>query len=370
MTPNRIAALAQGAQPQQDSTLIIEGAMGLFDGAPSLDPLRDGKGACADLARHLNIPVVLVVDAGRMAQSIAPLVAGFMAHDATVRIAGIILNNVGSDRHRDMLMRALAPLGVAVFGAVPRSRAIHHPDRHLGLVQAREHSDLDQFLETAADVIDAHVNIFALMECATTLTATSAMTAPRTAPPAQTIAVAQDDAFAFTYPHLLQDWRDQGAEITIFSPLLDQAPPLADLTYLPGGYPELHAERLSNNLHFMQGLRMSAAQGSVYGECGGFMVLGDGMIDAKGQRHKMAGLLALETSFQTRKLHLGYRAVHGNTGPFKGDWTAHEFHYATTLKAAGDPLFTARDAMDADLGATGLVKRSVSGSFMHLIDAA
>ncbi|SEK97284.1 cobyrinate a,c-diamide synthase [Pacificibacter marinus] len=368
MTPDRVASLAQGRNYPQDSTLIIEGAMGLFDGAPHLDPARDGKGACADLARQLNIPVILVVDAGRMAQSIAPLVAGFIGHDPTVKIAGLILNNVGSDRHRDMLLRALKPLGVTIFGTVPRSRAIAHPDRHLGLVQARERSDLDQFLEVAADVIDAHVDVAGLMACVAKIT--PATFTPRTLPPAQTIAVAQDDAFAFAYPHLLQDWRDQGAEITTFSPLADQAPPPAELTYLPGGYPELHAGRLSNNHHFMQGLREAAARRAVYGECGGYMVLGDGMIDAQGQRHKMAGLLSLETSFETRKLHLGYRKVQAATGPFKGGWTAHEFHYATTLKANGTPLFTACDAMETQLAATGLINGSVAGSFMHLIDAA
>lgn len=365
MGPARLHSLAQN---DTDSTLIIEGAMGLFDGAPSLDPTTDGKGASADLARLFDIPVILLVDASRMAQSIAAIVAGFIAHDPRVRIAGVILNKIGSQRHLDMLKRALIPLGIPVLGAVPRSADIVHPDRHLGLVQAQERDDLDLFLNTVADSVAAHVDLDAILSLATDL-APAPNTTPRT-PPAQSIAVAQDDAFAFAYPHLLADWRAQGAEISFFSPLADQAPQPAALTYLPGGYPELHAGRLASNHHFMQGLREAAARRTVYGECGGYMVLGDGMIDAKGQRHKMAGLLGLETSFETRKLHLGYRSVHSNGGPFQGQWNAHEFHYATTVKAAGTALFTATDAMDQNLPDAGLINGSVSGSFLHLIDHA
>jgi cobyrinic acid a,c-diamide synthase len=365
MDENRLKSLAQS---DAEATLIIEGAMGLFDGAPSLDPALDGKGASADLARLFDIPVILVIDASRMAQSIGAIVAGFIAHDPRLRIAGVILNKVGSLRHRDMLVRALAHVDVPVLGAVPRSADIVHPDRHLGLVQAQERHDLDAYLNTVADSVAAHVDLDAILALAGDL----APAPPHTAltPPAQTIAVAQDAAFAFAYPHLLADWRKQGADISFFSPLADQAPRTADLTYLPGGYPELYAGKLASNHHFMQGLREAAARRAVYGECGGYMVLGDGMIDAAGQRHKMAGLLGLETSFETRKLHLGYRAVHSDCGLFQGSWRGHEFHYATTLKAEGKPLFKAKDAMDHVLPDTGLINGSVSGSFMHLIDRA
>ncbi|MEN8832249.1 cobyrinate a,c-diamide synthase [Pacificibacter sp.] len=365
MTPNRLTALAHSGSAD---TLVIEGAMGLFDGAPSLDPAQDGKGASADLARLFDIPVILVVDSARMAQSIAATVAGFVAHDPRVRIAGVILNKVGSLRHRDMLERALALIDVPVLGAVPRSADIVHPDRHLGLVQAQERTDLESYLNTVADSVAAHVDLDTILALTQDVEAASPhKPAP---PPAQSIAVAQDAAFAFAYPHLLADWHAQGAEISFFSPLADQAPAPMALTYLPGGYPELYAGQLSGNHHFMQGLREAAARRAVYGECGGYMVLGDGMIDADGNRHKMAGLLGLETSFETRKLHLGYRAVTAQTGPFAGSWAAHEFHYATTLKASGSALFTAKDAMNQELPEAGLINGSVSGSFMHLIDRA
>ena len=354
MTPDRVRSLAAGPTP-----LIVEGAMGLFDGAPP-----DGKGACADLARILHLPVVLVIDAGKMAGSVAALAAGFINHDPQVKIAGVILNNVGSARHESMLRRALQD--VRIFGAIPRTPDLHHPSRHLGLVQATEHPDLDAYLDRAGDLMARHLDLDGLMRLHTApLLPANSKPIP---PPGQTIAVAQDAAFAFCYPHLLNDWRSAGAQVSFFSPLADEPAPTADVIYLPGGYPELHAGRIAANSTFLDSLRNSPAH--IYGECGGYMVLGQGLIDADGQRHAMAGLLGLETSFARRKLHLGYRHLTATKGIMCGAWTGHEFHYATTLQAIGDPLFTAQDAEAAPLPAMGLINGKVSGSFGHLIDAA
>ena len=353
MTPDRIRALAGGATP-----LIIEGAMGLFDGAPP-----DGKGASADLARLLDLPVILVIDAGRMAGSVAALASGFMRHDPSVRVAGVILNNVGSPRHEAMLRRALA--GITVFGAIPRDGAISQPSRHLGLVQAQERPDLEDFLEAAADLVAANCDLESLGAMLGPCPATRA--APIT-PPAGSIAVARDAAFAFSYPHLLDGWHAAGANLRFFSPLADEAAPQADLIYLPGGYPELHAGRLAANSRFLESLRTTATP--VYGECGGYMVLGDALTDAEGVTHAMAGLLPLETSFASRKLHLGYREMTATDGPFRGAWKGHEFHYATTIRAAGTPLFQIKDAEGNALPPMGLIAGRVSGSFAHLIDRA
>lgn len=333
--------------------------MGLFDGAPP-----DGKGACADLARILHLPVVLVIDAGKMAGSVAALAAGFINHDPQINIAGVILNNLGSARHESMLRRALH--NVRIFGAIPRTPNLHHPSRHLGLVQATEHPDLDAYLDRAGDLMARHLDLDGLMQLHTApLLPANSKPMP---PPGQTIAVAQDTAFAFCYPHLLNDWRSAGAQVSFFSPLADEPVPTADVIYLPGGYPELHAGRIAANSTFLDSLRNSPAH--IYGECGGYMVLGQGLIDADGQRHAMAGLLGLETSFASRKLHLGYRHLTATKGIMCGAWTGHEFHYATTLKASGDPLFIATDAEGALLPAMGLINGKVSGSFGHLIDAA
>ena len=350
MPPAVVAGLAAGP-----GLLLIEGAMGRFDGAPP-----DGRGAVADLARDLGLPVVLVVDAARMAQSVAPLVAGFASHDARVRVAGVILNRVGSARHEAML-RAACPL--LVLGAVPRDAGLATPSRHLGLVPAAERPDLDAFLAHAGAVLGARVDLDALVALAAPLP-----DAPRIPlrPPAQRIALARDAAFAFAYPHLLEGWRAAGAEIVPFSPLADEPAPAADLVLLPGGYPELHAGRIAAAGRFLASLRGRA----VHGECGGYMAMGDGLVDAQGRRHAMAGLLRLETSFADRRLHLGYRRLEAEAGPFPGRWAGHEFHYATTLRAEGAPLYAARDAEGAPLPPMGLREGAASGSFAHLIAPA
>lgn len=359
MRPERIAALAAGNTP-----LIIEGAMGLFDGAPP-----DGKGAVADLARRLGLPVVLVVDAGRMAGSVAALVAGFAEHDPAVKIAGVILNNIGSDRHERMLRRALGS-GPPVLGAVRRDAALALPSRHLGLVQAEEREALDSFLDLAADRMEAALDTRALADLTTHAPALPARPAARLAPPAQTIGIARDRAFSFAYPHMLDDWRRAGAELRLFSPLADDPVPDCEFLFLPGGYPELFTDELARATRFMQSLRNAAHTTEIYGECGGYMVLGQAITTADSTRVPMAGLLDLETSFEAPRLHLGYRHLHTAHGRLAGDWTGHEFHYATTLSARGTPLFEAKDAEGTALGPVGLVNGRVSGSFAHLIDRA
>ena len=358
MPPERIKALAAGPD-----LLLIEGAMGLFDGAPPA-----GKGATADLARLLALPVLLIIDAARMAQSVAPLVAGFAGHDPDVQIAGILLNNVGSDRHASMLRRSLQDSGIPVLGAVTRTAGLSHPSRHLGLVQAGERADLEPYLDAVADVVGQALDLDRLLALAAPLPA--ANSTPGLAPPAQRIAVASDQAFAFAYPHLLADWRRAGAELSFFSPLADQAPDPADMILLPGGYPELHAGRLAAATTFRSALTKAAQNTAIYGECGGYMALGQTLTDAEGQTHAMLGLLPLHTSFASPKLHLGYRNLTADSGPFRGNFTAHEFHYATTLRADGTPLFQASDAEAKPLPPMGLIAGRVCGSFAHIIDAA
>lgn len=154
-----------------------------------------------------------------------------------------------------------------------------------------------------------------------------------------------------------------------FSPLADEPAPKADLIFLPGGYPELHAHRLSAATTFRNSMQAAARSGTqIYGECGGYMILGETLTDADGTSHEMLGLLALQTSFAKRKLHLGYRSVIATSGPFIGTFAAHEFHYATTTEAKGTPLFTAQDAEGNDLGKFGLINGTTCGSFAHLIE--
>ncbi|KQT46220.1 cobyrinic acid a,c-diamide synthase [Aureimonas sp. Leaf454] len=346
---------------------VVEGMMGLFDGA------ADGSGSSADLARRLGLAVLLVVDCAKVSHSVAALVRGFRDHRPDIALSGLLLNRVGSDRHETMLRTALAPLAVPVLGAIPRAAALVLPERHLGLVQAGEHGALESFIEGAARLVADHCDMEAVERLARR-TARRGPDVARLPPLGQRIAVARDDAFAFAYPHLLQGWRRAGAQILFFSPLGDEAPDAgADAVYLPGGYPELHAGRLAACSRFAAGLRRKAAEGAaIYGECGGYMVLGHGLVDASGTRHAMTGLLPLETSFAARRLHLGYRRASAlGTFPFAGDVTAHEFHYATILsQGPALPLFQIEDAQGTDLGLAGLREGRVAGSFLHVIDLA
>lgn len=360
---------AQAAQCAERGMLIIEAMMGLFDGA------ADGTGSAGDLAALLSLPVVLVVDCGRTSQSVAALVTGFSRFRSDVQVAGVILNRVGSDRHEGMLREAMAKAEVPVLGSLRSDKALSLPERHLGLVQAGEHGALEAFIENAADAVEAGVDLDRLMQLAAKTTAASSSASVTSLPPlGQRIAIARDIAFAFSYPHLLEDWRAQGAELSFFSPLADEAPSAdVDAIYLPGGYPELHAGKLASAERFRSGMLSAAERGArIYGECGGYMVLGEGLVDADGERHGMLGLLPLVTSYATRQRHLGYRRLRSVASDlFVGEFTAHEFHYSTVVsEGAADRLFEAEDALGEQLGTVGLRRGSVAGSYMHLIDIA
>ncbi|MEM6669151.1 MAG: cobyrinate a,c-diamide synthase [Pseudomonadota bacterium] len=369
-------ALRRRAASQPGDLLIVEGAMGLLDGAPDPDH-PNGLGSAADVAEALGAPVVLVLDVARQGQSAAAFVAGVRALRPHLPLAGVILNRVGSDRHHRLLARALGAIDAPILGALPRDGRLETPSRHLGLIPAAERADLETFIDQAAEIVASHVDLEAVRHCArqvpqptTEATASLAPSAPL-APLGQRIAVASDVAFAFVYPHLLTDWRAAGAELSLFSPLADEAPKAGvDAVFLPGGYPELHAGVLAAADRFRGGVQSAARRGAlIYGECGGYMALGEGLVDSDGGRHKMLGLLPLDTSFAERRLTLGYRRLTplGDT-PFGASVAAHEFHYATvTREGPADPLFHARDAENVDLPKMGLRHGAVMGSFAHVI---
>ena len=353
MRPETLAA----ALDADADIAVVEGVMGLFDGA------EGGGGSTADLAALTGWPVVLAVDCARQGQSVAALLEGFARHRSDIRIAGAVLNRVASERHEALLRERAG--AVPVLAALRREPALALPSRHLGLMQAGEHPALEAWLDCAADLVPAAAFPFGPQRMAETPTA-NGMPLP---PPGQRIAVARDEAFAFAYEHVLAGWRRAGAEIAFFSPLADEAPD-GDAVFLPGGYPELHAGRIAAAGNFLGALRHH--QGPVYGECGGYMVLGEGLVDAEGKRHAMAGLLALETSFAEPVRRLGYRRLAARDGfPLGRAFRAHEFHYARVLsEGPGEPLFEAADAHGRPLGPVGLMRGRVAGSFMHLIDAA
>lgn len=361
------------AAGREAELVICEGVMGLFDGAGV------GEGSTADLAAYAGWPVILVVDVRAQAASAAALVRGFASHRADVRVAGVVFNRTGGEGHERVLREACAAAlpELPILGCLRRDPALALPERHLGLVLAEERQDLDGMLDAAAHAIARQVEVERLLALAGPGRAAGAAGdfAPPPLPPlGQRIAVARDRAFAFVYDAVLEGWRAAGAELEPFSPLAGEAPQAqADAVYLPGGYPELHAGRLASG-PFLAGLRAAARRGAlIFGECGGYMVLGQGLVDAQGARHEMAGLLPLETSFAEPRLHLGYREARPAPGTILGESAAsyrgHEFHYATTLKEGpGEALFDCADAQGRKLGKTGLIDGRIMGSFVHLID--
>ncbi len=367
MRPELLADLS-ARQRDGDRLLLVEAMMGLFDGA------ADGTGTPADLAAMLGLPIVLVVDCSRLSHSVAALVRGYIDFRADVRVCGVILNKVGSARHEAMLRDALKRAGVTVFGAIARDPGLVLPERHLGLVQAGEHAALEDFVDRAAEVMRRSIALDRLADAGACQSGPVPADAPRLEPLGQRIAIARDRAFAFIYAHILQGWRDNGAEISFFSPLADETPAAdCDAVYLPGGYPELHAETLANATNFKEGMVAAARRGArVYGECGGYMTLGEGLVSADGARHAMLGLLPLVTSFAERRRQLGYRRLTPlDASGFSRPMTAHEFHYSTVVdEGDADRLFAVADATGADLGKAGLRRGNVSGSYMHLIDIA
>jgi cobyrinic acid a,c-diamide synthase len=369
MPPAMLDALV-GECAQSAELLIIEGVMGLFDGVAG--PVGR-TGSTADLAARLGLPVLLVLDVAGQSQTAAAVLRGLASHDRSVRIAGVVLNRVGSERHLGLIADAIKALEIPILGAMPRDAALTLPERHLGLVQAEEHSDLGSRLDCLARMAERHLDLDSVVAGAAPIPAAVQSYGPALPPPGQRIAVAADAAFTFMYPHLRDGWRRAGAEIVTFSPLADDPPPQdCDTCWLPGGYPELHAGVLANAHGFRDGLRRFGATRPVHGECGGYMVLGKGLEDAQGVRHAMTGLLGHTTSFAQRKLHLGYREarllVDSSLGPAGSTVRGHEFHYATLMSPGGDEaLLDVTDAQGAPIASAGGRRGYVTGSFFHAI---
>jgi cobyrinic acid a,c-diamide synthase len=373
MEPELLAALAAHAAANSELALC-EASMGLFDGVPA----ESGRsGASADVAAALGMPVLLILDVTGQAQSAAAVVKGCATYDRRLSVAGVIVNRVGSERHRRLVAEAIEAMEIRVLGALPRNEKVALPERHLGLVQAGETEALEARLEAIADFVETHVDCGRVLASAGELHLASP--APGFAalrPPGQRIALARDAAFSFIYPHLVQGWRAAGAEIVLFSPLTDEPPPDdCDFCWLPGGYPELHAGRLAAAARFREGLRRFAETRPVHGECGGYMALGESLVDASGVAHPMAGLLGVTTSFAKRRMTLGYREARIASNCALGLKGAllrgHEFHYASIVASGSDDAFAyVGDAYGAPPAPAGSRRGRVTGSFFHVIAEA
>ncbi|MBC6407775.1 MAG: cobyrinate a,c-diamide synthase [Rhodobacteraceae bacterium] len=350
---------------------VAEGSMGLFDGVATRG--ESGSGTSAETAQRLGWPVILVLDISGQAQSAAATALGFRAYHPNLTLAGVIFNRCASARHERLAHAGMAQTGIPVLGVLPRRTDMVLPERHLGLIQAMETPDLEGAIARCAEFLAERIDLAAIVRAAASAPLLGEGAWPH--PPAQRIALARDAAFSFTYPHLLEGWRRAGAEIMPFSPLANEPPSReADLVWLPGGYPELHAGPLAAAENFWAGLRAHGAGRPIHGECGGYMVLGAALIDAQGVSHRMGGLLGLITSYERRRLHLGYRQAvlrAPAAGYDCGDrLRGHEFHYCTIVAQPDAPLARVCDADGQAIAETGSVRGPITGTFFHLIARA
>lgn len=292
--------------------ILIEGVMGLFDGAPS----------SADLAQLLGVPVLAVIDAESMAQSFGAIAYGLAHFRAGLPFYGVLANRVAGERHADLTRQGM-PANLSYLGAVRRAQGLELPGRHLGLVQAEEVGDLDARLNAAADAIGET----RLAQCPPSVEFSGAALDPVELPLAgRRIGIALDRAFSFLYAANLDLLRALGAELVYFSPLKDAALPEVDSVYLPGGYPELHLPQLAANRELAGALKRHVEAGKpLYAECGGMLYLLETLTDVQGRRSRLAGILPGHAKMQPRLQGLGYQTARLPGGALRG----HTFHHST-----------------------------------------
>ena len=337
---NYVEALVDRVTQDADIA-VIEGVMGLFDGAQS----GGLSGSSAEIASWLNAPVILTVNAHGMGRCIAPLVSGFSNFAPGVRIAGVIANHCGSDTHRSLLTDALASSGLPpLIGAVPRMGFPELRSRHLGLVTADAMTCNQETLHAFEQASETHLDVDALLRCAGSHREANAMvpcdsmcSVDIKTKPCFTLAVAQDEAFHFYYPDLLDELKKRGANILFFSPLRDAAvPSCVDALYLGGGYPEVHAKALSENAGMSDSIRAFAkADGIIYAECGGLIYLTQSIATRAGEEYPLVGLVPSKTRMTDKRIRLGYVEVTLKADSLWGEAGAivrgHEFHYGELL---------------------------------------
>jgi cobyrinic acid a,c-diamide synthase len=341
---------------------VIEGVMGLFDGAEA----RSDRGSSAEMAKLLGLPVVLVVDASAMARSAAALVHGFASFDPELKLAGVILNKVGSQGHADLIREAMAG-SIPILGALPRRPEITVPERHLGL--HLPHEARGDYIEQAADLIEANVDLDQLLRLTRTErpAAPAGLAAPAAPTPVARVALARDEAFCFYYEDNLDLLRQAGAVLVEFSPLRDPLPEGIDGIYIGGGYPELHAEALSDNADTRAAIRaFAAAGGPVYAECGGLMYLAE-QLRVDGASHPQCGVLPFSTRMPAR-LALSYVDVTTTGGLFGAGQRArgHVYHHSEIQgEVALDRCYSMRTSKGVETS-EGYTAGGVLASYAHL----
>ena len=368
MGPEAVRASFNRALAGKQAT-VVEGVMGLFDGAEP-DKL---SGSTAEIALLLDLPVILVIDVRAMAGSAAALVKGFAEFVPGLKITGVIANRVGSQRHRQLIARALEAAGLPpLVGALPKNGLPTLGERHLGLVSADAEKDREIYRELGR-AIENHIDLDRLL-------ANCRQPRPAPAPPDAPVperklrlGLARDRAFQFYYADNLDLLQRNGIELVEFSPLADQRLPAGlDGLYLGGGYPELYAETLSRNRRMREEIAaFAAAGGAIYAECGGLMYLSQKLVDLEGRNWPMTGILDLSTTMGKRRFRLGYVETESRTetifGPAGTTWRGHQFHWSEPDRKPdpqSSPLRCRRPGEDSWLPA-GYGRGRVLGTYIH-----
>ena len=349
---------------------VVEGVMGLYDGFDG----RSDSGSTAQMAKWLDLPVVLVVNAKSMARSAAALVKGFEIFDPDLRFAGVIFNHVGSERHLTYLRESLeGHVNMPCLGGIPRTEGLSMPERHLGLVTDDEQGLTAERLTRLADVMEQHIDLDLLFDRLGKGTAPEKHGVARTTETRVRIGVARDRAFCFYYQENLDLLKESGAELLYFSPLEDKAlPDKLDGLYLGGGYPELFAERLAENAGLLAGIKRASNQGMpIYGECGGFMALCREIVDFEGKAWLMAGCFPFTARMLPKLRSLGYREVTLTADTVIGDKgrviRGHEFHYSTIDdNPTGRTAYRVSPRTGETAVAEGYTVKRTLGSYIHL----
>ena len=357
MPPNHLKATYQ-QYAQEAAVAVTEGVMGLFDGAVR------SEGSTASLSKELDIPVLLVVDAKATAYSVAPLLYGFKNFDPALKLGGVIFNRAGSSYHYQSLKEACEEIGIPALGYLPNTESFSIPSRHLGLSLGSLH-ELGQTINYLAEKIEETVAIDQVLQNFQYRLQSTVHRPQATGhrQPKIKVAVARDEAFNFTYKQNLKKLEEH-TSVRFFSPLEEKSLPEADLLYLPGGYPELYAEKLAGNAAMRKSIQaFISAGGSILAECGGLMYLGETLTDKAGREYEMAGVLPLATSMEAMKLRLGYRKIRWGGQELIG----HEFHYSSVtekekIPSVGEIYNMRGQAVNTRLYQSG----NILASYIHL----
>lgn len=348
---------------------LIEGVMGLFDGA---SPTSE-QGSTAEIAKWLDAPVMMVVDVSGMARTVAAIARGVAAFDPELRLAGIFCNRVGSRGHLDILRRALSDL--PVLGGLPNEPALTFPERHLGLRTADEQAVPDSILSELGRVTGEWCDLDAILTVARAAPPVSCQLSAKadSAPSSRCrIGVAFDEAFHFYYEYNLHLLKSLGAELVYFSPISDRRLPDVNGLYIGGGYPEIHAEALSANRSMREQISAFAADGrTIYAECGGLMYLCDAIKTLDGQRYPMAGVISAHAVMHERLQALGYVEVETQAasalGPAGLRFRGHQFRYSELqpLKDQIECAYRVVRRRDGQVVSEGYTVKNTLASYVH-----